>query len=379
MKLLMSKIKTIPKLSNKTQRIGSLLIAVVLVFGVGATVINRVLADEFDQKIAQLQDQNANAQSKLDNLLSQAKSFEDAISKLQNQINSLQTAIDTNLNKQASLKQQIAAAQVKLDKEKEVLGDSIRSMYVQGQVSTLEMLASSQNLSDFIDKQVYQSSVQQKIKQTLDEITALKLQLQKQNDEITALIEDLQSQKADLQAAKGKQSQLLAYNQGQRDAFNSQIQKNENKIADLRAQQLAANLSLGGQITAGNPNHGHYPSYLDRAAQDSLIDPWGMFNRECVSYTAWKVYETFGHMPYWGGVGNANQWPGDARAAHIPTGSTPKVHSVAIAMGGAYGHAMWVEAVSGNMIYVSQYNYDLAGHYSEMWVNGSNFTYIYFR
>jgi surface antigen len=48
-------------------------------------------------------------------------------------------------------------------------------------------------------------------------------------------------------------------------------------------------------------------------------------------------------------------------------------------MQGYYGHAMWVEKVSGSMIYVSQYNYDLRGHYSEMWVNGSAFTYIYFK
>jgi hypothetical protein len=40
---------------------------------------------------------------------------------------------------------------------------------------------------------------------------------------------------------------------------------------------------------------------------------------------------------------------------------------------------MWVEAISGDMVYVSQYNYDLNGQYSEMWVNGSNFTYIYFQ
>jgi hypothetical protein len=31
------------------------------------------------------------------------------------------------------------------------------------------------------------------------------------------------------------------------------------------------------------------------------------------------------------------------------------------------------------MIYDSQYNYDLHGHYSEMWVNGSDLTYIYFK
>jgi hypothetical protein len=38
-----------------------------------------------------------------------------------------------------------------------------------------------------------------------------------------------------------------------------------------------------------------------------------------------------------------------------------------------------VEKVEGNMIYVSQYNYDLHGHYSEMWINGGNLTYIYFK
>ena len=110
-----------------------------------------------------------------------------------------------------------------------------------------------------------------------------------------------------------------------------------------------------------------------------MIDSWGMFNRECVSYTAWKVYQTYGSMPFWGGVGNANQWPRDAVNAGIPIGTAPKVHSVAISKAGYYGHAMWVEQVSGNMIYVSQYNYDFQGHYSEMWVNSSYFTYIYFK
>jgi surface antigen len=151
------------------------------------------------------------------------------------------------------------------------------------------------------------------------------------------------------------------------------------QIADLLAAQEAANRGLGGAIVAGDPHHGEYPAKWDNTAQDSQLDSWGMYNRECVSYAAWKVYQTYGHMPYWGGVGNANQWVRNAKAAGIPTGSTPQVHSVAISMRGYYGHAMWVERVSGDMIYVSQYNYDLHGHYSEMWVNSNYFTYIYFK
>jgi surface antigen len=151
------------------------------------------------------------------------------------------------------------------------------------------------------------------------------------------------------------------------------------KIAQWQAAQLAANQSLGGTVVAGDADSNNYPAAWADAPQDSLLDSWGMYNRECVSYAAWEVYQTYGYMPYWGGVGNANQWPGDANSAGIPTGSTPQVDSVAISMSGYYGHAMWVEKVSGDMIYVSQYNYDLNGQYSEMWVNGSHFIYIYFK
>ncbi|QQS19875.1 CHAP domain-containing protein [Candidatus Saccharibacteria bacterium] len=151
------------------------------------------------------------------------------------------------------------------------------------------------------------------------------------------------------------------------------------EIAKLLADQLVANRGITGVELSGDPSHGGYPSKWENAVQDSLIDNWGMYNRECVSYAAWKVFQTYGHMPYWGGVGNANQWLRNAKNAGIPTGSTPKVGSVAISMSGYYGHAMWVEAVRDNMIYISQYNYDLNGHYSEMWVDGNKFSYIYFN
>jgi surface antigen len=153
----------------------------------------------------------------------------------------------------------------------------------------------------------------------------------------------------------------------------------QQQVADQLAEQLAANQKLEGTVLAGDQTHGGYPAKWDNIPQDSTVDSWGMYNRECVSYAAWKVYQTYGSMPYWGGIGNANQWLRNAINAGIPTGTTPKVNSVAISMYGYYGHAMWVEAVEGNRIYVSQYNYDLQGHYSEMWVDASSLSYIYFQ
>lgn len=369
-------------LKQKNQKIklrplaGALMAAIVLVGGI--YFVGRARADQFDEQIRALQQQNATNQAASDQLGAQAASYQEVIDKLSAQINALQNAIVDNQNKSDSLQKQIDAEEAELAREKKILGEDIKQMYLSGQVSTLEILASSTNLSDFIDKEQYRTAVQNKIQDSVVKINALKAQLESQQKQLQALIADEKNQQGQLSADQNQQNQLLAYTEGQKASYDNQIKNNQTQIASLRAAQLAANRRLGGNVVAGDPGHGGYPAYLANAAQDSIIDPWGMWNRECVSYTAWKVQQFYGNMPYWGGVGNANQWPADAQRYGIPTGTVPKVHSVAISMSGYYGHAMWVEGVSGNNIYVSQYNFDLAGHYSEMSINGSGFIYIYF-
>lgn len=127
-----------------------------------------------------------------------------------------------------------------------------------------------------------------------------------------------------------------------------------------------------------------YPSSWASAPQDSIIDTWGMSNRESVSYTAWKVNEAFGNMPAWGrqGKGNANQWPSAAQGASIPTSATPKVHSVGIAIKNGLpgiGLSAWVEAINGDNVIMSSYNWGTIGIYTVKTVPASYFeTYIYF-
>jgi surface antigen len=345
----------------------------------GATVIGgTVKADQIQAQINALEDQNSGLQANSDSLATTAASYQGAIDALNAQINSLQAAIVATQNQIDALQKQIDIAQAELDHEKLVLGENIKTMYLEGDVSTLEVLASSKDLSDFVNKQEYRNSVSNKVKTSVEKINSLKAELQKQQRQQQDLLKDQQTQQTQLQADQSQQTQLLNYTEGQKAAFDSQISSNNSQIAGLRAQQAALNRNLGGVPVAGDPGHGGYPSAWSNAPQDSMLDSWGMYNRECVSYTAWKVYQTFGYMPYWGGVGNANQWPGDAQRAGIPTGSVPKVHSVAIWNVGAFGHAMWVEGVSGNTVYVSQFNYDFTGHYSEMTINASGLTFIYF-
>ena len=346
-----------------------------------------VWADQYQDQINALNADNAAKQAVVNDLQAQAASYADAIQKLQQQIDGLEASIAQNQQVQADLQRQIAEAQAEIDRQREILAEDVKAMYVDGTPTAIETLMSSKDLSEFVDKQEYRTRVQNKLQDTLARIAELQKQLEVQKAKVEQLIKDMQIQQSQLNADRAKQWEMLNYNEQQQSEYNAQIAANSSKVAELRAQQAAANRRLSGGsssgVTAGDPSHGGYPAYLDNAPQDSLVDPWGMYNRECVSYTAWKVQQRYGYMPYWGGVGNANQWPGNAARAGIPTGSTPRVDSVAVWNVGYYGHVMWVEAVnSDGSIWISQYNYDFNGHYSEMLVSASmaaNLTYIYFN
>ncbi len=352
-----------------------IIVAAVGVIG-GASIVH---ADQFDEQIHQLQDANNSTQGLVNGLASQASSYQDTINQLQAQINNVQAALNTNLAQQAALQQQITDAQNKIDQQKAFLGEDLKTMYIDGQLSTIEELASSKNLSDYVDREEYRTRVQNKIDSGIKEIAALQAQLQKQKAELDVLVASQQQQNAQLASAQSQQAALLGYNQSQQSAYNSQISANQGRIAELRRQQIAANARFIGSAGSGAACGGGYPARWCEIPQDSVIDDWGMYNRECVSYTAFRVAASGRYMPYWGGYGNANQWDDNARDAGIPVDGNPQAGDVAISNSGAYGHAMYVESVNGNgTINISQYNASLNGRYSTNTISPSGLAFIHF-
>jgi surface antigen len=111
-----------------------------------------------------------------------------------------------------------------------------------------------------------------------------------------------------------------------------------------------------------------YPANLRNAAQDSVIDPWRFYNRECTSFVAWRLnsrngvaFNDYYRGPLWG---NANNWGNAARSLGIPVNSTPAVGSVAWSNAGTFGHVAWVSDVNADgTINVEEYNYALTGAY----------------
>lgn len=366
-KLRLRKNKTMSKIKELST--SNSLRAAIIVLAIAGVVggVKIAHADQYDAQINALNAQNSAAQGVLNGLQSQASSYQEVINRLQAQIDAVRSQIATNQAQQAELQTQIAANQALIVDKKSDLSATIKAMYIDGSISTIEQLATSKNLSDYVDKEEYRTSVQNQLSDKIEQIASLQAKLQQQKSTLDGLLKSQVAQNAQLSGDQQQQNQMLSYNQGQQSAYNQQIAANSGQIAALRRAQIAANARFtgGGAAGTGPACGGGYPARWCEIPQDSVIDSWGMYNRECVSYTAFRVAASGRYMPYWGGVGNANQWDDNARRAGIPVDSTPQAGDVAISNSGFYGHAMYVESVNANgTINISQYNASLDGRFS---------------
>jgi surface antigen len=346
-------------------------------------VSGTALADQFDAQIAGLRQQAAAQADSAAQLHSVASGYQEQVQKLNLQIAQIRTQIALNNAKSAKLSDQIAQAQAQLASKKAVLSEEIKTIYLQSGVTPLEMLASSKNISEYLDAQQYSDKVKTSIENDMAAILALKTQLDSQQTEVKQLLAAQEGQRAQLAQAQAEASALLATAQQSATTADAQVQSSNSQISTLKAQQAAAIAAASRHISGGGSGGsgcGGYPAIWCNSAQDSITDSWGMYNRECVSYTAWATAVRFGrYMPYWGGRGNAKQWPGNAQSDGIPVDHSPRVGDVAIYMGGTYGHAMIVESINGSKVTVSSFNSDNTGHFSIDEWSISNLVFIHFR
>ncbi len=334
-------------------------------------------AADCQAQINNLSNQNAQAQQSVSSLESQAQNYQEAINSLGSQISSLQQEISSNEAKQDSLNTQIASNQAELVQQKAILANDIETMYVSGQLTPVEMLATSDNLSDFIDQQVAYNDVQQKIQGTVDQINTLQQSLQNQKIQVDQLVSTEQTQNSQLSYVESQQQQLLGYNQSQQAAYNQQISNDNADVSQLTAQLIA--LNNAGNTTESSLCGGGYPTSTKSSItgvdwgcdlpQDNTEDNWAMLNRECVSYTAYMTATKYDVSTLnWG---DAYQWIASAENAGYSVDQTPSAGSIAIrnrdySQPGDVGHAMYVVSVNGSdSITVEEYNEHYNGTFDE--------------
>ncbi len=386
--------------------------ALLFAFAVPIQVATQVKADKYDDIINALQQDINDAQAQATQLSAQAKTLQSAISLLQNKVSIIQSQIDLSQAKYDKLVVQIADTEKKIQDNQDALGQTIADLYVEDKVSPIEMLASSSNIGDYLDKQEYRNSVREELLATIGKVKDLKASLAKQKSDVEKVLGDQQNSKNALAKEQSNQQNLLNETQGQEAAYQQLAASAQARQAEVQAQQQAYLASLynsggGARLIAGGaaPDYpwtksscpmggelgynGNLVYYSFGGSNGEGGDGHSYGCRQCASYVAWRVARETNYYPEnWG---NATNFPESAGTVGYSSGSAPRAGSIGV-IRGSYnapeGHVVWVESVNGDgTLTVSQYNYNYNwpsalgwGLYSKMVVPASSYNvYIYIK
>lgn len=344
---------------------------------------SHVLARDYNAEIQAKQQEADNYNSEASRLGEMADSLQAELDKINGQISAIQAQISDSQKKINSLNDQIKKNEELIKHNRKAMGRILADLYVDDQISPLEMLASSKNISDYIDKQEQRNSLKTSLNDKIKEIKSLQKKLEENKKSVENTLRDQELQRNAMAAKQSEKAKLITDTKNDQNNYAALAQKRNSEVAKLREEQLKENKKRF-TVGTGSVGTGGYPSAWANAPLDAYVDPWGLYTRECVSYVAWKIASTGRYVPHFGGAGNANQWPSTAARHGIPSGSTPKAGAAAVMNIGYYGHVMYVESVNGDgTITVSDYNRGWDGLYRGPDADGSRIsasglTYIYF-
>lgn len=361
-----------------------------------------VFARDYDAEIRAAQQESEQYSAEASRLHALAGTLQEALDQLNGQIAGIQAQIAESQKKHAELVQKIEDTNRLIEKNREALGEILADIYVDDQISPLEMLASSDNIGDFIDKQAQRATLRQGLNDRIKEIKELQKKLEEDKKSVENVLKDQESQQAQLASKQAEQQQLITETRNDQSVYSGLAAERNAQVGQLQQQQLKSNCEAfggiwqggtcaqpvrssggtsggGGVIPAPSSGNGGYPAQWANAPRGAYVDNWGLYTRECVSYVAWKVANSGRYVPHFAGAGHAYQWPSTLARHGIAQGSTPKAGAAAVMYGGPYGHVMYVESVNGDgTITVSDYNLGVDGLYRYYTRSASGLVYIYF-
>ena len=377
------KLRSTTPISDSLASRAALVAMSVLIAGSGVFALgSHVFARDYEAEIKAKEQEASKYNSEASRLGEMADSLQSELDKINGQITTIQGQIVDSQKKIDNLNAQIKRNEILIKQRRKAMGQVLADMHVDDQISPLEMLASSNSIGDYIDKQEQRSSLRTSLNGKIKEIKALQKKLEENKKLVENTLRDQESQRNVLSSKQSEKAKLVADTKNDQNAYSALAQKRNSEVAKLREEQAAVNrraLGNGVSIPGGIPGGGGYPGVWANAPLDAYVDPWGLYTRECVSYVAWKIHSTGRYVPHFGGAGNANQWPSTAARHGISSGSTPKAGAAAVMNIGYYGHVMYVESVNGDgTITVSDYNFAWDGLYRYYTRSASGLTYVYF-
>lgn len=151
----------------------------------------------YAQALQQKAREKASLQNQLDIL-------DGAINKVQLDINGVSLEVDRNNLETKKIQLGLENTNQNIEEEKKHMASLLRLMYKQDEASTLEILLLNKSLTDFLNQMKYLENTNEEIANSLDNLKANKLEMEKQELALTEKKKELESLQSNLQEKNAK-------------------------------------------------------------------------------------------------------------------------------------------------------------------------------
>jgi surface antigen len=330
-------------------------------------VAYRASADDLQPLIDAVTKQIQTNQAEANQKQAEGDTLQNKLSILQDHLDAGRANLQLTRLKIDKSEQDLQANKEQLETQTELLRENIAAVYRQGGLSPMELVASSNTLSDLVSKQQYYTSLRGKVTQNVESIRDAKKAIEDLQNKLLGQENEVKLELKAVGDQEAEMAALVAETRGQEKVYRELVAADNTRLSTLRAQQSAviAAQSAGRDYSITS----EYPWAGAEPFPNSGVDPWGFYYRQCTSYAAWRRANLGRPIPAWGFLGpaNAKQWPDWARQYQMRVDSVPEVGALGVYPVGEYGHVMVVESVlkNGQQVLVSEFNANWDGRYSQ--------------
>lgn len=207
--------------------------------------------NELNQKIQETKDnlnevnsQKEESQDKVNNLSSQIDSYE-------SKINSLKSEIETKTNEVNELQKKLDELEAEREKNQSLLDERLVTLYESGEVSYLDMLLSSTDLTDFISSYYMIETLTAADKELIQNLENDKKEIADTQEKVNNSLGEIEKNKTELESVQQELSKAKNEEQTKVDKLTEQshdlendVEEYEKKMKELDAKEKAQEAAL---------------------------------------------------------------------------------------------------------------------------------------
>lgn len=207
--------------------------------------------NELNQKIQETKDNLNEVNSQKEESQNKVNDLSNQIDSYKSQINSLKSEIETKTNEVQELQKKLDELEAEREKNQNLLDERLVTLYEAGEVSYLDMLLSSTDLTEFISSYYMIETLTAADKELIQKLENDKKEIAETQEKVNSSLSEIETKKTELESVQQELSKAKNEEQTKVDELTEQshdlesdVEEYEKKMKELDAKEKAQEEAL---------------------------------------------------------------------------------------------------------------------------------------